>query len=483
MKRGLLAVGLIGAFAIGATSNANAAPSYKRALSKVLAGKEPKHICFAWSAKLKQFACYGYSYETENAPGMGPVEWSIVLMSTTKGVKPRSFTIASLDRNPSNQKRKVHAAAVKQAKAALAAGGFVGFRGRGRSVGKSSRGVTVAGQRIRRRQTKEDEGGFDHADELQVRCAGAWKRIHVFGDVYRKGGNNSRSISVSAYATPDGKLLVTAAIQKMSWTGYSSDATYGEVLSTGCPKTKLAGVPAIQLTPPSAARIKRAGRINGQGYRLERAGNRGAAAIKYGAAVAADPSFLLARYNYASALVVTNQPHKGLAVLKTFKHPGCPVCWGFLVYSRKDKDWRSLRSDPGYRQLTAGVRINNPSLRKAANSLIASMRRGALTRTAARLVHPHRLLKSTFTYTSTSTLAALRGRTQVAAWLRKMKKQHNAGTLTTTHVTRCRKKCCRMKYTPGTRSHSSVELTRICFRTSVGGALHYDKVGFAEGPM
>jgi len=469
MKR--LVVAIAAVCVVGGVPAQVQGQSYKKALNSALAGKEPKDICFAWSAKRKQLACYDFGFQTEGAPGYGPKDWAISLLSTRTGKHVRRFEVAASPGTAEDDKRRANAAGIKKARAALASGGFVVFKGRGHALYGAGSRPRVGSVVLRIRRTKDDQSSIEYNDELQAMCGTSWTKLSVIGPSYGLQQNASRSASATAYKTPDGKLLVTVDVSTRAWTGWGSNDTSGRIVTVpaNCKSaaTTANSLPAIQFDPPSAARVKKAKRLNGQGFAFERRGKRGAALKKYRAAVIADPSFLLARYNMAAAMVVTNNPKKGLLALKAFYRKDCPICLGFLVHARKDKDFQSVRGDRQYKWLTWRKRIANPKLKVAANALLSSFGQSALTPAAKKLIHPHKQTvwrvkgKHGTTYRKS-------GPTRVNALMLDLSRTQDASA---GDATRCTKRCCNVSVASSDEPTDGIHIKNICFGKGVGGAL------------
>ncbi len=473
MKRLVVAVAAV--CVVGGVPTVGHGQSYKKALDKAVAGKEPSRVCFAWSAKLKQLACYDYGFETENAPSYGPLTWAIALLSTVTGKQVARFEVRASPGTPENQKITAKPAGIKKAKAALVRGGFVAFRGRGRALYGAGTRARVGGITLRVRRTKEDESSIEHTDELQAYCGGKWTKLLVIGPSYGLQQNASRSASATGYMTPNGKLLVTVNVSTRSWNGWGSDDTSGRIVSVpaNCKNAlSVNAVPMLQFDPPSAARASKAKRLNNLGYRLERSGKRKAALAKYRAAVVADPSFLLARYNMAAAMVATGKPKKGLLALKAFYVKDCPICLGFLVHARKDKDFKSVRGVRLYKQLTWRKRIRNPKLKVAAENFVSSFQQSMLTTEGKKLIHPRKPIVWRIKG-SLATTYRKAGRQGVAALMVSLSQDRDASS---GDVARCSKSCCTVSVPGDDQPNDSIFLKKVCFAKGVGDALYVRSV-------
>ncbi len=215
-----------------------AGKSFDGVFKRIAADKRVNHLCFGWSAKKKQLACYEFRYVTEGVPNGGTHYWYVVVRSTDAAVtKPVvKITVATKNDEVQKGKRLVNAAAISQAKGLLKAGGFRAFRGRKFWVKTTPR--KVAGIRLRRFVKKDPEGGSDREEFLQIRCKGTWVNALPLGDSYRwpPRGISKHKTYVVTYRTPDGKLLVIYDIENTTYNAWDDNITSARVVHPGSVK-------------------------------------------------------------------------------------------------------------------------------------------------------------------------------------------------------------------------------------------------------
>jgi len=97
--------------------------------------------------------------------------------------------------------------------------------------------------------------------------------------------------------------------------------------------------------------------------------------VKFRAALASDPSHLLARYNLACAYSRSGDPARGIALLNELARPGCGRCRGILAHATEDDDWRDQWRMPAFVALTSDAVRAVAELRGAAKAIAKTWRR------------------------------------------------------------------------------------------------------------
>ena len=128
-------------------------------------------------------------------------------------------------------------------------------------------------------------------------------------------------------------------------------------------------LPPLRLDPASSKDAKLARDLNTAGLGLHRKHDYAAAIVKFRAALASDPSHLLARYNLACAYNRSGDTARGMAVLNELARPGCGRCRGILAHATEDDDWRDQWKMPAFVALTSDAVRAVAELRGAAKAI------------------------------------------------------------------------------------------------------------------
>ncbi len=105
-------------------------------------------------------------------------------------------------------------------------------------------------------------------------------------------------------------------------------------------------VTPLSLNPVSAEAKKKSTQGNAAGLRLHRKGKYTDAEAQYTAALVADPSNLLARYNLSCVYNLTGRSEQGLALLLEIAKSGCAACRSRVLRAQWDDDWQSHWINP-----------------------------------------------------------------------------------------------------------------------------------------
>ncbi len=156
----------------------------------------------------------------------------------------------------------------------------------------------------------------------------------------------------------------------------SPDAAAGPV------DTALRATPIVDKLPPLAFDIvsvknnTKAKQLYNSGEILLDDGDIEGARLLFLEAMGLDPGHLYSRYSYAGILVSDGEMHEAVAILRQLKEAGCAQCLGRLQHALDSKAWVSARLDPGFVEVTEGVRVNKPSGKDAGKLLVAAIVRG-----------------------------------------------------------------------------------------------------------
>jgi hypothetical protein len=128
-------------------------------------------------------------------------------------------------------------------------------------------------------------------------------------------------------------------------------------------------LPPLRLDPAATVDAKRAVELNTAGLVLHRKHDYAAAIVKFRAALASDPSHLLARYNLACAYNRSGETARGMALLNELAKPGCGRCRGILAHATEDEDWHDQWKLPAFVALTSDAVRALTELRAAAKAI------------------------------------------------------------------------------------------------------------------